>query len=512
VVSKINEKARAINPNVGRQILDIITSGMYNDPLMVIREYVQNAADSIDEGMSKKRNPISLDDACIQIDISGQNREITVFDTGAGISNQQVEERLGSLGFSNKEGSNRRGFRGIGRLGGLGYCNLLRFETRSNSREKVAIVEWDGKKLKQLASNDNERIELKKAIHRIASIRMRTAEVDEPGRFFKVTMVGVNRFHADALMSIKKVKTYLSQVAPVPYNDDSVFAFGSRLHDFFSEIPNYRTYNVFVNGEKIYKPYNNEISISASQTDVINDIKTLTLTNPETNEIVGRGWFAITSFKSSLPKHVTMRGIRVRHGNIEVGDERFLDHIYSERRFAMWHIGEIHLNHGIKPNARRDGFEENSDFERFLERISLIGKELSKWCRESSMQRGVNQRARIDVESVEHVAASNHIFVDIEHHEKIMNAANEKLEVMTKLAASKKLEKPLVERIEKLKRKIDSLKSETNLLSNRIDARKFRKLSRKKLVQTICSRMIKCHEKDQSIEKTINLALEEYMK
>ena len=69
-----------------------------------------------------------------------------------------------------------------------------------------------------------------------------------------------------------------------------------------------------------------------------------------------------------------MRGIRVRHGNIEVGDERFLDHIYSEKRFATWHIGEIHLNHNIKPNARRDGFEESRDYERFLERTTIIGK------------------------------------------------------------------------------------------------------------------------------------------
>lgn len=267
-----------------------------------------------------------------------------------------------------------------------------------------------------------------------------------------------------------------------------------------------------MNGQKIYKPYTNKICISENQQDAINDIKTLTLTNSETNEIVGKGWFAITSFKSSLPKHVIMRGVRVRHGNIEVGNERFLDHIFSERRFAMWHIGEIHLNHGIKPNARRDGFEENSDFERFLERISVIGKELSRWCRESSVQRSANQRAQVEVELVEHVTNSSQIFIDEEHHEKIIKNANAKLEVVTKLAASRQLEKPLVKRIEKLKDQISSLKSETNSFSNRIDGRKFERMPAKDLVQTICSKIIKCHEKGQPIEKTVNLALEEYMK
>ena len=415
MVSKVKKKTRAVNPNVGRQILDIITSGMYNNPLMAIREYIQNAADSIDDGASRKRNRICFDDAKIQIDISGQNREITVFDNAAGISNQQVEERLGSIGFSNKESSSRRGFRGIGRLGGLGYCELLKFETRSNSREKVAVVEWDGRKLRQLATDDNDRLELKKAVHKIACIRMRPAKSNEPNHFFRVTMVGVNRFHADILMNIKKIRAYLSQVAPVPYLDAGVFTFGRRLHNFFSEIPNYRTYDISVNGQKIYKPYTNKIFVSANQQDTITDIKTWTLTNPDSSEILGKAWFAITSFKSSLPKHVTMRGIRVRHGNIEVGNERFLEHVFSERRFATWHIGEIHLNHSIKPNARRDGFEENADFERFLEHISLIGKELSRWCRDSSVQRGANKRAMVAVELVEHVTNSNQIFIDKAH-------------------------------------------------------------------------------------------------
>ncbi|MCK4998289.1 MAG: ATP-binding protein, partial [Anaerohalosphaera sp.] len=461
MVSKIDQRARAVNPNVGRQILDIITSGMYNNPLMVIREYIQNAADSIDEGESRKLNPICADDANIYITISGQVREITIFDTGAGICNKKAEERLGSLGFSNKEGSNRRGFRGIGRLGGLGYCNLLRFETRSHSKEKVAVVEWNGEKLKELAVDSNKRYSLEETIRKIASIKMRQAESGEPKHFFKVTMVGVNRFHTDVLMNIKKTRTYLSQVAPVPYNDNTeFFAFGRELHEFFSEIPNYRTYNIFVNGERVYKPYRNEININSNQKDCINDITKLTFTNPETDDIVGLGWFARTSFKSSLPKSVTMRGIRVRHGNIEVGNEYFLGHIFSEKRFATWHIGEIHLNHGIKPNARRDGFEENTDYERFLERAFQIGKGLSKLCRDSSLQRSANQRVMAEVIKVEEVTCSSRLVINKKHHTTILDDANKKLEAMSKLIESRQLDAPLVKRIEKLKKRLITI--ETN--------------------------------------------------
>ena len=34
---------------VGSKILDVITTGMYSNPYMALREYIQNAADAIDE-------------------------------------------------------------------------------------------------------------------------------------------------------------------------------------------------------------------------------------------------------------------------------------------------------------------------------------------------------------------------------------------------------------------------------------------------------------------------------
>jgi len=35
-------------PLIGKFLLNSISIGMYNDPLMVLREYIQNSVDSID--------------------------------------------------------------------------------------------------------------------------------------------------------------------------------------------------------------------------------------------------------------------------------------------------------------------------------------------------------------------------------------------------------------------------------------------------------------------------------
>ena len=38
---------------VGKDILELLTSGMYLDPLTIYREYIQNCADSIEKAVNK---------------------------------------------------------------------------------------------------------------------------------------------------------------------------------------------------------------------------------------------------------------------------------------------------------------------------------------------------------------------------------------------------------------------------------------------------------------------------
>ena len=43
---------KATEITIGKKLLETITSGMYSNPHMIIREYIQNAVDSIDKVMS----------------------------------------------------------------------------------------------------------------------------------------------------------------------------------------------------------------------------------------------------------------------------------------------------------------------------------------------------------------------------------------------------------------------------------------------------------------------------
>ena len=91
---------------------------MYADPYVVFREYIQNAADAIDNAV--RQGILSKNAAEIVIHLSPAERSIVISDNGTGLSADEAEQTLISIGNSKKTSEFDRGFRGIGRLAALG--------------------------------------------------------------------------------------------------------------------------------------------------------------------------------------------------------------------------------------------------------------------------------------------------------------------------------------------------------------------------------------------------------
>ncbi len=68
----------------------------------------------------------------IDIVVDAENSYISIRDNGTGIATAQAVSTLMNIGSSTKRHSNNRGFRGIGRLGGMSYCGRL-------SEKKTAV-------------------------------------------------------------------------------------------------------------------------------------------------------------------------------------------------------------------------------------------------------------------------------------------------------------------------------------------------------------------------------------
>src|SRR5258708_1158382 len=125
---------------IGKDILELLSSSMYVDPMTIYREYVQNAVDSIE---ACRRDNGSAKTGCVDFFVDWVFSRIRIRDDGHGIRKSEFVRRLTAFGASEKRGSSSRGFRGVGRLAGLGYCRELVFRSRAEGETQVSEMTWD---------------------------------------------------------------------------------------------------------------------------------------------------------------------------------------------------------------------------------------------------------------------------------------------------------------------------------------------------------------------------------
>lgn len=131
------------NVQVGKYTLESLTTGMYSDPKIVYREYIQNSVDSLENAVYLGL----LEPQSMRIDIvvNAEESYISIKDNGTGIPSDTAAKTLMNVGSSKKRNSNNRGFRGIGRLGGMSYCDTLIFTTSAENEAVKTIVSFDCK-------------------------------------------------------------------------------------------------------------------------------------------------------------------------------------------------------------------------------------------------------------------------------------------------------------------------------------------------------------------------------
>ena len=125
---------------IGTGILGLVTTAMYDNPLAIYREYIQNSTDAI-------AGRVASTEGKVEITIDPSERRVKIWDNGPGLSNEDAPQQLVPIGRSNKQMGNDRGFRGIGRLAGLAFAETVTFTTRARRDELVTRITWNGSRL-----------------------------------------------------------------------------------------------------------------------------------------------------------------------------------------------------------------------------------------------------------------------------------------------------------------------------------------------------------------------------
>lgn len=445
-------------PLVGKYILDTLSIGMYNNPLVLFREYIQNSADAIDDAIEKET--LSPEAARIDIALDGRRRSIIIRDNGSGISLRRVSSSLHDLGKSEKRPDINRGFRGIGRLGGLGYCETLRFITKAKGEAEYSISQWDCLKLRQLISERSGALDASSIIQEIVDFQQQQYAGHLSDQFFCVEMLNVMNTR-NVLLHVPLVKSYLAQIAPVPF-DSKIFSYSETIdEEMRRRVPGYKSYNVFLNNDKIVKPYADSVPVGKSLRDPVTDVEFFELNSNASALAVG--WLGKHNYFGSINTTSSMDGIRIRSGNILIGDNYTLSHLFRERRFNNYLVGELHIvNSELLPNSRRDDFEDNAAKDEFYSIfIKEIGIPFSKKIREASKLRSLtnldSHRKRV-IKSANEIAKKGHL------------SQSQKATVLRSLKA-------LSNNGRLLNNKIDSLTKKVEGSKHLLDTEKFSKLN-----------------------------------
>lgn len=339
----------------GMYLLDSFTAGMYNDPLTIYREYIQNAVDSIDAVPNGAADQLE-----VRIQLEPGARRITILDNATGIRAPDAEEVLCTIGNSNKTESQLRGFRGIGRLGGIAFSDKAIFRTKARSEALESVQVWDCKSLRDLLSEHRKQsLTLEEVFRQITTFRQeKCARISES--YFEVTLEGVTSFR-NQLFDIQRVRRYLAQVAPLPLNPLE-FSYTPLIDEYLSSrLSSYEKYAVFLNGEQLFKPYRDRVKVTKKgEADRIDGIEFFEIKNGNKGPLAF-GWYGKRKdLLGSITRGDDSAGIRVRVGNIQIGDAHLLDFCFREPRFNGYVPGEIYVESAdLIPNSRRDDFVDN---------------------------------------------------------------------------------------------------------------------------------------------------------
>lgn len=360
----------------GANILENLTTGMYQDSKVIYREYIQNACDQIDKAYTM--GLLHPNEGHINIWVEAGNRTVSIEDNATGICAADFERTLADIANSDKKLGEDKGFRGIGRLCGLAYCKKIVFTSTAAGEDIISVMQCDALKMRELISKSEcgEKYTASEVLHAIYNFSTMKQPTEKASHWFKVEMIGINDENTD-LLDCVQIKEYLAFVAPVAYQN--TFIFRAEVYNYAKKI-NYTIdeYTISLNGEPIFKKYKTNFKTSKGEDEVFNlAFKEI---HDSHNNLLAWLWIGVSHFKAVISPDCKMRSLRLRKENIQIGSEDALQKLFKEDRGHHYFIGEVFaVSKDLIPNSQRDYFNENAirmEFEKELRKY--FNGELSK--------------------------------------------------------------------------------------------------------------------------------------
>ena len=342
--------------DIGPNLLESITKGLYVNPLHVIREYVMNGIEATPPA----------DEVKVRI----EGKDIFIWDNGGGMNEDELDAAR-KIGFPLKNPKESFGFRGQGIWSGVSVCDTITISTKSQGNEKRVWLKIDAKGLRNELQGRTT-----KPLTQLLSDHVMMAEMPAPveNHGTLVQLVNIVEEAKVKLLSIENVSNYMQQILPEDFHPS--FPYKDQVKELLGRhVPGYRSVKIYLNNEPIRRaPCIDDLESPIS--DVLRD--------QNGNPIAF--WWACLHKESKAIEQSESAGLVYKKWGVTIGDQKScLQWWKKSQHLLYWCTGEIHVvDAEVTLDSEKTDFESSPSKDTLLTKCADISRRVNEETRKKS--------------------------------------------------------------------------------------------------------------------------------
>lgn len=361
---------------IGGELLDIVSRGLYSNAKDALREYVQN----------------SVDAKAKEVTITVDGDRVGIRDIGTGMD-EAVLRAARRVGWSEKSPRNMVGYRGIGIYSSFGMCETMTVRSRKKGMANVLGWRFAFGAIRRLleadkSSSRRQGLSLPDLLFQYSDWLVNDYEgkSQDPG-FTLVTLEGLGEEFRAQLNDAGEVTTYLLNTIPIAYPPER----GGEAVNGWLRL------NVRLN------PVCVQLRIGSEPAFPVNPTIPKDVGDPESDWILSSEgdklafvWYALSTTGRQVADS-SASGFALKQRGFTLGGHDVLKPSWPAvggRTLYHHYVGEIHIlpAAGVFPNAARDDLEASPQRQAFLKRVSDYFDTLN---RRANVQRAMTRADRL---------------------------------------------------------------------------------------------------------------------
>jgi len=380
--------------DIGEFLISIITGGLYIEPHLILREYIQNAHDAI----------IAWEDApeVGRVDIKIEPPNIHIIDNGPGMSRDELRAAMSKVGISSKPFGAATGFMGIGKLAGLSMAERVRIDSSKYGQPGRNWVAFNAGDMLNAIEERRRRGESRPIVETLKDHSRMNKNVMAESAEAHYTAVHLLGIRDDYWKAINKRDEFLKKLGLVaPVRQDPNFVHADVIEELLESIApeHYYSMEMYVDGVPLYRPYYDDV-MKPRGIEVLD----------EDGNQLAYGWACQHKESEQIPDPL-LRGIALLQRGIAVGERRLAEDLGlygtspSDYIYFRWYIGEIYITDTeILLTANRMSLRRNTRAIEFLQRVKQELRKLRNAAAKFSQRDNAIKKAPQHIRAIQEIA------------------------------------------------------------------------------------------------------------